>query len=152
MSQPQPLRPQTRPKPTRWLPRRVPFAWALGLLLTACASNPPDNPLIGDWQVNLPTTPRAHGNTIGFREACLIVRGNWIDIRIAQPIVYLSNNTQTSVWYGPPSKNTHPNPALAARVTFLAPDRIHVVWPEGFSADYMRALGKEPSNRDCRAR
>lgn len=152
MSQAQCMVPLTQTDPARPHRKRRPVCWALALLLTACANSPPDNALIGDWQVNLPTTPRAHGNIIGFRKACLIVRGNWFDVRVARPITYLANGAQLSVWYGPPAGEVHPNPALAARVTFLAPDRIRVVWPEGFVADYMRTLGTQASNRDCRVR
>lgn len=142
----------TQIDPARPLQKYRPILGAFSLFLTACASNPLDNPLIGDWQVNLPTTPRAHGNIIGFRDNCLIVRGNWIDIRVARPINYFNTGTQTLVWYGPTARDADPNPALAARVTFLAPDRVRIIWPKGLSAYYMRTLGKHASNRDCRVR
>lgn len=122
----------------------------LALLLTACATETSDNTLLGNWVVDVPTTPRAHGNMIGFRDNCVFVRGNRVDTRIARPAHYQSRNADIIVWYGEPARSEPRNPAHAARVTFLAPDRIQIAWPEGFEERYMRGIGKSVSNSDCR--
>lgn len=100
--------------------------------------------------MELPTTPRMHGNEIAFHPDCVIASGNLVDNRVVQPAQFLTRDAQTYVWYGPATET----PALyldqAARVVFLAPNRIEVAWPEGFSANYRRAIFSYTSNADCR--
>jgi len=122
----------------------------LCFLLAACASTTPDNRLLGDWVVDLPTTPRAHGNLVGFRGACVFVRGNRTETRTAKPVHYQIGNSDALVWYGEPARAEPRNPAQAARVTFLTPDRIHITWPEGFDERYMRGIADPRSARECR--
>jgi hypothetical protein len=122
----------------------------LCILLAACVSTTPGNPLLGDWVVDLPTTPRAHGSLVGFREGCVFVRGNRMETRVAKPAQYQIGNTDALVWYGDAARTESRNPAKAARVIFLAPDRIHITWPEGFDERYMRGIGNSRSGTDCR--
>lgn len=122
----------------------------LCLLLAGCTAPMPENRLLGDWVVDLPTTPRAHGNLVGFRTACVFVRGNRTETRTARPVHYQIGTTSALVWYGAPAQAEPRNPAQAARVTFLTPDRIHITWPEGFDERYMRGIGDPRSNRECR--
>ena len=68
------------------------------LALAACAGGPSDNPLVGDWHVASPTVLRAHGNVIGFREECLIVSGNRVNVRVARPIVFGEGIDGIRVW------------------------------------------------------
>lgn len=112
---------------------------AIALTLAACASDPV-NPLIGEWVVDLPTTPRAHGNEIGFFEHCLVVRGDRINVRIAKPVRYVVIGSGALVWYGPDAET--PGPGDAARVRFLSADRIEVRWPEGVTARYLRGVAQ----------
>ena len=42
----------------------------LCILLAACVSTTPGNPLLGDWVVDLPTTPRAHGTGAPWPRPC----------------------------------------------------------------------------------
>lgn len=125
----------------------------LGILaLAACAGGPSDNPLIGDWHVESPTVLRAHGNIIGFRDNCLIVSGNRVNVRVARPIVFGEGIDGTFVWYGPPAVATQRVEADAARVIFISPNRIRVVWPHGPETGYLRAVGATDahfSNADC---
>ncbi|MGB0571254.1 MAG: hypothetical protein ACPGQM_04165 [Alphaproteobacteria bacterium] len=130
--------------------KRWTILWVLAL--AACASAHSDNPLVGDWQAASPTVLRAHGNIIGFREACLIVRGNRVNVRVARPIVYGDGIDGTFVWFGPPAIATLRSEDDAARVIFISPNRINVVWPRGMETDYLRAIGGEganSSNKDC---
>jgi len=122
----------------------------LAMLLAACATEPSHNNLLGNWVVDLPTTPRAHGNLVGFRKDCVFVRGNRVDTRIASPVHYQSQNADFIVWYGQPARSEPRNPAQAARVTFMTPDRIRIAWPEGFDERYMRGIASSVSNSDCR--
>ena len=124
----------------------------LCILLAACASNSttPGNPLLGDWVIDLPTTPRAHGDLVGFREDCVFVRGNRVETRMAKHAHYQIGNTDALVWYGDAARTESRNPAKAARVIFLAPDRIQITWPEGFDERYMRGIGNIRSGTDCR--
>ncbi|MBS28001.1 MAG: hypothetical protein CL566_03620 [Alphaproteobacteria bacterium] len=110
--------------------------------LAACASEPKSHHLIGDWVIEQPTVPRAHGNLVRFREGCVIVSGNRLDIRIAKPARYQDGNDGTLVWYGPAAEAEPGITANAARVTFLAQDRILVVWPQGGESRYLRAVGQ----------
>ncbi|MDA0784873.1 MAG: hypothetical protein O3B37_01160 [Proteobacteria bacterium] len=127
---------------------------ALGLLaLVACAGGPSDNPLVGDWQVVSPSALRAHGNVIGFREACLIVSGNRVNVRVARPIVYGEGIDGIFVWYGPPAAAEQKSETDAARVIFISPHRIRIIWPRGVETGYLRALGSADahfSNDDCK--
>jgi len=135
---------------THILQRSARIAWiGLTALLTACAVETPSNPLLGNWVIDIPTTPRAHGNRIGFREGCVIVSGNRFDSRIANPITYLEQGNEMFVWYRSAARTKTPRPSEAARVVFITPDRIQMFWPEGFNADYMREVGTRFSNRDC---
>lgn len=122
----------------------------LAMLLAACATETPNNTLLGNWVVDLPTTPRAHGSVVGFRENCVFVRGNRVDTRIARPVHYQSRSADVIVWYGEPARAEPRNPAQAARVRFVAPNRIQIAWPEGFEERYMRGIGNSVSNSDCR--
>lgn len=130
--------------------RRAIAGAGLCLLLGGCTAPLPDNRLLGDWVVDLPTTPRAHGNLVGFRDACVFVRGNRTETRVAKPVHYKIGNSDALVWYGEPARSGSRNPSRAARVTFLTPDRIHIIWPEGFDARYMRGIGDPWSARECR--
>lgn len=125
----------------------------LGLLaLAACAAGPSDNPLVGDWHVASPTVLRAHGNVIGFRENCLIVSGNRVNVRVARPIVFGEGIDGIRVWYGPPAAAAQKSDADAARVIFISPNRIQIIWPHGTETGYLRALGAPDahfSNADC---
>ena len=125
----------------------------LGLLaLAACAGGPSDNPLVGDWHVASPTVLRAHGNVIGFRENCLIVSGNRVNVRVARPIVFGQGIDGIRVWYGPPAVAAQKSEADAARVIFISPHRIQIVWPHGTETGYLRAVGAAGahfSNADC---
>ncbi len=127
-------------------------AAALLLLgLSACAGEPP-NPLLGDWIVALPTMPRAHGNEIGFRAECVIVRGDRIHTRIARPVRYAGDNGTWRVWFGPDAESLRP--AAAAEISFLSHDRIEVAWPAGITARYLRTLAGADAERhrgDCGA-
>lgn len=118
-------------------------------VLTGCAGTGLENRLIGDWVMDGPITPHAYGNIVEFRAGCLIVSGNAIDVRTAQPIHFYDEGLQTFVWYGPSAMEESLRPARAARVTFLAPDRILIRWPEGFDARYMRGVGTSESNQRC---
>jgi len=128
--------------------------WAiLGVLaLAACAAGPSDNPLVGDWHAASPTALRAHGNIIGFRDDCLIVRGNRVNVRVARPIVYRDGIDGIFVWFGPPAVAATKSDDDAARVIFISPNRIQIVWPRGVETDYLRAVGgvgANSSNEDC---
>lgn len=112
------------------------------LILAACAADPDTNPLIGDWVIDEPTVPRAHGNLVQFRDGCVIVSGNRLDIRIAGPTRYRDGIDGTLVWYGSAAEATPTVDADAARVTFLSTDRIRVIWPHGGEARYLRAVGQ----------
>ncbi len=116
----------------------------LGLVLSACAHPIEDNPLIGDWVIDLPTTPRAHGNEIAFLEHCIVVRGNRIDVQIAKPVSYFLTGSGALVWFGTGAGRT--NPDSAARVRFLSNDRIEVRWPEGVTARYLRSLTRRDAD------
>lgn len=74
---------------------------ALGVL-AACTGRPtaPQNPLHGDWSMELPTTPRMHGNEIAFHPDCVIASGNLVDSRVVQPARFLTQDRATYVWYG----------------------------------------------------
>ncbi len=123
------------------------------LLLAGCTTTAPpttERPLYGDWAIELPTLPRTHGNRIGFRDGCLLVAGNRFDMQVIRPVAYLPAGTQTLFWFGPPADREPRSSANAARVTFLAPDRIRVAWPEGIEARYMRAINTDASETDCR--
>lgn len=124
---------------------------ALGVL-AACTGRPtaPQNPLFGDWSMELPTTPRMHGNEIAFHPDCVIASGNLVDSRVVQPARFLTQNGETYVWYGAATESPTLYLNQAARVAFLSPDRIEVAWPEGFSANYRRAIFAQTSNADCR--
>lgn len=122
----------------------------LSIFLAACASTTPGNPLLGNWVVDLPTTPRAHGSHVGFRKDCVFVRGNRMETRIARPVDYQIGNSDALVWYGEAARSETRSPAEAARVIFLAPDRIHITWPEGFDERYMRGIENIRSTADCR--
>ena len=122
------------------------------LALAACATGPSDNRLVGDWHAASPTALRAHGNIIGFREDCLIMRGNRVNVRVARPIVYGEGIDGTFVWFGPPAVAAQISEDDAARVIFISPHRIQIVWPRGVETDYLRALGgvgANSSNDDC---
>lgn len=120
--------------------------------LSACASPLPESPLFGDWSMELPTTPRMHGNEVSFRANCVIARGNLVDSRVVQPARFHIEDAAIYVWYGPATELQALYLEKAARVTFVAPNRIEVAWPEGFSASYRRAIFSSTSNRDCRTR
>ena len=121
------------------------------LLLAACAGSPPENPLIGDWHVANPSGLQSHGNIIGFRDNCLIVRGDRVSARVARPVVFADGIDGTFVWYGPPAVANPRVTHAAARVIFISPDRIQVIWPHGAETDYLRAIGPpRDDNRDCR--
>lgn len=123
------------------------------LVLAACTGGPSDNPLVGDWHVASPTMLRAHGNVIGFREDCLIVSGNRVNVRVARPIVFADGIDGTLVWYGPPAVAAQKSEADAARVIFISPNRIQIVWPHGTETGYLRAVGPADahfSNADCK--
>ena len=123
------------------------------LALAACAGGPSDNPLVGDWHVASPTVLRAHGNVIGFREECLIVSGNRVNVRVARPIVFGEGIDGIRVWYGPPAVAAQKSEADAARVIFISPNRIQIIWPHGAETGYLRAVGAADahfSNADCK--
>ena len=123
------------------------------LALAACAGGPSDNPLVGDWHVASPTVLRAHGNVIGFREECLIVSGNRVNVRVARPIVFGEGIDGIRVGYGPPAVAAQKSEADAARVIFISPNRIQIVWPHGAETGYLRAVGAADahfSNADCK--
>lgn len=122
------------------------------LILAGCTSDPERHTLIGDWIIDQPTVPRAHGNLVRFRNGCVIVSGNRFDIRIAKPARYQDGTDGTLVWYGPAAETKPAVAADAARVTFLATDRIQVIWPRGGEARYLRAVGQPDdliSSGDC---
>lgn len=128
-------------------------AGLMALALGACAGGPPDNPLIGDWHMADPAVSRAPGNLIGFREDCLIVGGNPANVRVARPVVFRDGIDGTLVWFGPPALAEPPSEDMAARVIFLSPNRIQIVWPRGGEAGYLRAVGPDDArggNADCR--
>lgn len=128
------------------------LAFSVPGVLAACTGSPaaPQNPLFGDWSMELPTTPRMHGNEIAFHPDCVIASGNLVDSRVVQPARFLKQDGQTYVWYGPATETATLYLDQAARVVFLSPDRIEVAWPEGFSANYRRAIFAQSSNADCR--
>ncbi|MBO23025.1 MAG: hypothetical protein CMM26_11745 [Rhodospirillaceae bacterium] len=120
-------------------------------LLAACAGGPPDNPIIGDWHLATPSGLQWHGNIIGFRDDCLIVRGDLVSAWVARPVIFEEGIDGTFVWYGPPAAADLRSNHAAARVIFISPDRIQVFWPHGDEANYLRALGPaRTDNRDCR--
>ncbi len=122
------------------------------LALVACAAAPSDNRLVGDWHAASPTALRAHGNIIGFRDDCLIVRGNRVNVRVARPVVYAEGIDGTLVWFGPPAVAPDKSEDAAARVIFISSNRIQIVWPRGVETDYLRAVGgvgANSSNADC---
>jgi hypothetical protein len=121
------------------------------LLLAACAGGPPENPLIGDWHVAAPSGLQSHGNIVGFRDHCLIVRGDGASARVARPVAYNDGIDGTFVWYGPPAAANPRITRNAARVIFISSNRIQVVWPHGTETDYLRAIGPpRDDNADCR--
>ncbi|MBO6782263.1 MAG: hypothetical protein JJ899_03180 [Alphaproteobacteria bacterium] len=70
-------------------------------------------------------------------------------MQVIRPVAYLAQGAQTFVWFGSPARDEDRSAADAARVTFLTPDRIRIVWPEGIEARYMRAINTNASERDC---
>src|SRR5690606_11497854 len=98
-----------------------------------------------------PSVPRAHGRLVRFRDACVIVAGSDQGARTGAPVRYEIAKESGRFWFGSSAAAREPARYAAARVTFLTPDRIRIVWPSGHDAHYLRGLGpSDPApGEDC---
>lgn len=128
------------------MPALAPLLFAAGT--AACA---PDNTLIGDWVLDPPSVPNAHGSLIRFRDNCVIVAGSDAPPRAAAPAHYEIDGDAGRFWYGAQARSDTPSPDGAGLVSFLTPDRILVTWSNGYQARYLRGLGAhDPGpSQDC---
>lgn len=136
--------------PPSFRPGAVSLSAALALAggLAAIGGCAPANPLIGDWVADPPGVPRSHGSVVRFREACVIVAGSDQGARAVAPARYEIRADAGRFWFGRPAARAAPVAGEAAKVSFLAPDRILVIWPDGHEARYLRGLGPDDPDPD----
>ncbi|HCP01598.1 MAG: hypothetical protein CL573_09080 [Alphaproteobacteria bacterium] len=73
-----------------------------------------------------------------------------MDVRVVQPIILEDGIDGILVWYSPPSGTKQIAPHAIARILFISPDRIQIVWRHGIDTAYLRAIGPvQTDNRDC---